>query len=157
MDGLGYTTMIEFAEPLARQRGLAIDRQAASSMSAQQLPEYEKLPTGKVIRRQFSDDGSLIKENHGYGMLEIVVEFTFEEGVKTSEIYFVNRRLVSRRSYEKARGAYPDMPPADATIEDVGKLIIQGARQQQRQNKKESEARFAASSESHLPRPTSTN
>jgi len=26
MDGLGYTTIIEFAEPLARRRGSALDR-----------------------------------------------------------------------------------------------------------------------------------
>ena len=120
-------------------------------MSEQQLPRYEKLPSGKEIRREFGDDGSLIKENHGYGMLDIMIDFWFEEGVKTDETYFVKRRLVSRRSYEKARGAYQDMPPADATIEDVGGLINQAARQQERQNKKESEARLAASAESHLP------
>src|SRR5580698_5237396 len=118
---------------------------------SEQLPQHETLPSGKVVRREFSDDGSLIKENHGYGILDIMIEFVFKDGVKTDEMYFVKHRLVSRRSYEKARGAYPDMPPADATIEDFGGLILKGARAQQRQNKKEAELRFAASAESRFP------
>jgi hypothetical protein len=32
MDGLSYTTVIEFAEPLARRRGSALDREAALSV-----------------------------------------------------------------------------------------------------------------------------
>jgi hypothetical protein len=126
-------------------------------MSDQQLPQYEKLQSGKEIHREFNDDGSLIIENHGYGMLDIMIEFTFEEGVKTEEAYFVKRRFASRRSYEKARGAYPDMPPADASLEDLGATMNKDIRQIYSQIKKEREARFAASAESKLPRPTSTN
>ena len=125
-------------------------------MSAQQLPQHEKLPSGKVIRRRFSDDSSLIEETNSYGTLDIAISLWYEEGVKTSEIYYVKRRLASRRSYEKARGAYPDIPPADATLEDLGG-VIKEVRQYQSLLKKEREARFAASAESKLPRPTSTN
>ncbi len=125
-------------------------------MSAQQLPQHEKLPSGKEIRRRFSDDGSLIEETHSYGTLDIAISLWYEEGVRTDETYYVKRRLASRRSYEKARGAYPDMPTADATLEDLSGLIKE-ARQYQSLIKKEREARFAASAESKLPRPTSTN
>jgi hypothetical protein len=126
-------------------------------VSAQQLPQHEKLPSGKVIRRRFRDDSSLIEETHSYGTLDIVISLWYEEGVKTTEIYYVKRRLASRRNYEKARGAYPDMPPADATLEDLGGVVNKEARQYQSLIKKEREARFAASAESKLPRPTGTN
>jgi hypothetical protein len=123
-------------------------------MSPQQLPQHEKLPSGKEIRRRFRDDSSLIEETHSYGTLDIAISLWYEESVKTSEIYYVKRRLASRRSYAKAQGAYPDMPPADATLEDLGG-VIKEVRQYQSLIKKEREARFAASAESKLPRPTS--
>jgi hypothetical protein len=126
-------------------------------MSEQQLPEYEKLPSGKVIRRNFDDDGSLLEEEHVYGILDIMISLCFEEGVKTGETYYVKRHLASRRNYEKARDVYPDMPPADAALEDLGGSINKEIRQYYSQLKKEKAARFAASAESKLPRPTSTN
>ena len=126
-------------------------------MNEEQLFKHETLPSGKTIRRRFSDDGSLHEETHGYGILEIAIQHSFEKGVKTEELYFAKRRMVSRRTYEKARVAYADMPPADNAIEDPGSLLLSGARKQQRQNKKEAEQRLAASAESRFPRPASTN
>ncbi|MFN7139057.1 MAG: hypothetical protein ACK4UN_06950, partial [Limisphaerales bacterium] len=76
---------------------------------------------------------------------------------KVDETYFRNRRMVSRRSYEKARVAYPDMPPADDSLEDTGAELLRAVRQQQRRNKAESERRLSESEESRFPRPESTN
>ena len=86
-------------------------------MNPKKLPEYEKLSSGKTIIRRYDDnDGSLVEETHGYGILEIAIKYTFSKGVKTDELYFAKRRMVSRRTYEKARIDYADMPPADGTI-----------------------------------------
>lgn len=117
---------------------------------------FENLPSGKHIRREFDRDG-LKRESHGYGIMEIEITSEFENGVKADETYFVKKRLVSRKSYEKARLAYPDMPPADNTIEDFGKLLLGDLRKQQKQKKAEAEQRLAASAESRFPRPEATN
>jgi hypothetical protein len=126
-------------------------------MNADQLFKHEKLPSGKAIVRRFNDDGSLIEETHSYGIVEIGIQYSLKDGIKTDEIYFAKRRMVSRRTYEKARAGYADMPPADNTIEDFGSLLLSGARKQQRQNKAEAERRLAKSAESRFPRPDSTN
>jgi hypothetical protein len=119
--------------------------------------KHEQLPSGKVIVGHFGEDGTLIEETHSYGLLEIGIKYDFKAGVKVDETYFAKRRLVSRRSYEKARVVYPDMPPADNSVEDFGALLLQGMRRQQRQNKAEAERRLAESVESRFPRPASTN
>ncbi len=119
--------------------------------------EHEQLPSGKVIIRHFGDDGSLVDEQHTYGVLDIGIKFEFGATNKVAETYFAKRRMVSRCAYEKARSAYPDMPPADPAIEDFGASLLQGARRQQRQNKAEAERRLARSVESRFPRPSSTN
>jgi hypothetical protein len=126
-------------------------------MNASQLPKREEFPSGKTIIRRFGNDGSLIGETHGYGILEFAIERSFKDGIKTDELYFSKRRLVSRRTYEKVRASYADMPPADNAIEDLGSLLLSGVRKQQRQNKAEAEQRFAKSAESRFPRPDSTN
>ena len=71
---------------------------------------YEQLPSGKVIARHLGEDGSVLEEQHTYGMLDIGIKYDFKAGVKIGETYFSKRRLVSQRSCEKARVAYPDMP-----------------------------------------------
>jgi hypothetical protein len=65
--------------------------------------------------------------------------------------------MVSRRSYEKARAAYIDMPAADVAMEDFGAGLLKAVRQQQRQNKADKAQRLTASAESRFPRPTATN
>jgi hypothetical protein len=102
-------------------------------------------------------DGSLVEEHHAYGVLEIGIQYDFTAGKKVAETYFAKRRTVSRRTYEKARAAYPDMPPADATIEDFGASLLRDVRKQQRQNKAEDKKHLAESAESRFPRPSSTN
>jgi len=118
--------------------------------------KHEQLSSGKLILRHFVD-GALVEEHHSYGVLEIGINYDFEGGMKAAESYFAKRRLVSRRTYENARVGYPDMPPADATVEDFGASLLRGARKQQRQNKAEAERRLAESAESRFPRPASTN
>ena len=119
--------------------------------------DHEQMPSGKVIVRHFGEDGSLVDEQQTYGVLDIGIKFEFKAGVKVDETYFSKRRLVSRRTYEKVRIAYPDMPSADNSIEDFGSLLLRGMRKQQRQNKAEAERRLAESAESQFPRPASTN
>jgi hypothetical protein len=126
-------------------------------MSENQLPAHEQLPSGKTIMRQFSENGILAEEMHSYGVLDIAVTCTFSDRVKTDETYIVNNRMASRRSYEKARLAYADMPTANCVIEDTGALLLQAMRKQQRRNKSEAERRLAESAESRYPRPASTN
>jgi hypothetical protein len=117
----------------------------------------EQLPSGKVIIRHFGEDGSLVEESHTYGVLDIGIRYDFKAGAKVDETYFAKRRLVSRRTYEKARLAYPDMPPSDEATEDFGSLLLREVRKQQRTNKAEAERRLAESAESRFPRPESTN
>jgi hypothetical protein len=117
----------------------------------------EKLPSGKLILRQFSENGSLVSEQHLYGALDVGISLDFKDGAKIGETYFVKRRLVSRRSYEKARFGYSDMPAADSAIEDTGSALLKGAREQQRRNSEEARRRLAESAEARFPRPASTN
>lgn len=126
-------------------------------MNTQRPPEHEVLPSGKTIIRQFGKDGSLCRESHNYGAIDIGISYTFQKGVKIEETYFSKSRLVSRKSYEKARANYPDMPPSDNSIEDWGKDLLRDLRAQQKQRKLETEGRVAESEESRFPRPTSTN
>jgi len=122
-----------------------------------QFRSYEKLPSGKSITRTPDKDGLLGTETHGYGLLEIAIKYEFDKGVKIDEVYFAKKRMVSRRSYEKARINYPDMPPADAAVADLGSALLREIRAQQRQKRAEREQRLAESEESRFPRPESTN
>ena len=99
--------------------------------------KHEQLPSGKTIIRHFGDDGSLVEETHGYGLLDIAIKYDFGSGVKSGETYFCRRRLVSRRTYEKARKKYKDMPRADGTLEDWGATLLRGAAREGRQRSAE--------------------
>ncbi len=99
--------------------------------------DREELPSGKLIMRHFGEDGSLVEETHSYGTLDIGIKYEFEAGVKVYETYFAKRRMVSRRSYEKARTAYADMPTADATLEDIGAQMLHAAAKERRQHRLE--------------------
>ena len=101
--------------------------------------KQEKLPSGKMIRRTFEEDGSLIEESHGYGLLDIGIKYEFEAGVKVRETYFAKRRIVSRRTYEKARVAYADMPAADGTLEDWGADLLKAVAKERRRRRMEAE------------------
>jgi hypothetical protein len=118
---------------------------------------FEELPSGKVIFRDFDAAGNLLCETHGYGILEIGLKRQFANGALIEETYFSKKRLVSRRSYEKAREAYPDMPPPDSSVEDWGKDILSRIRKEQRREKADAKRRLEASAESRFPRPASTN
>jgi hypothetical protein len=118
---------------------------------------FEELPSGKVVFRQVDAAGKLLFEMHGYGILEIGLKRQFADGVLIEETYFSKKRLVSRRSYEKAREAYPDMPPPDLSVEDWGKDILSRIRKQQRQERADAKRRLDASGESRFPPPASTN
>ena len=123
----------------------------------QHVFKHEQLPSGKTIIRLFGDGGTLVEEQHAYGVLDIGIKCDFAAGVKVAETYFAKRRIVGRRTYEKARGAYPDMPPPDVAVEDFEASLLRDVRTQQRQNRAEAERRLAESAESRFSRPSSTN
>lgn len=126
-------------------------------MKPQQLPERAVLPSGKTIVRLFNGDGSLSREQHTYGGIDIGISYKFRNGVKVEETYFSKSRLVSRKSYEKARQNYPDMPAPDVSMEDWGKDLLRDLHAQQKARKLETERRLAESEESRFPSPGSTN
>lgn len=86
--------------------------------------KHEQLPSGKVIVRHYGEDGALVEEQHTYGTLDIGISYAFKAGTKIDETYFATRRMVSRRTYEKARTAYADMPGADGTLQDAGAELL---------------------------------
>lgn len=65
--------------------------------------------------------------------------------------------MVSRRVYERARLAYPDMPPADSSLKDFSGWLMNEAQKERRRNRNDYQRRLAASEESRFPRPSSTN
>ncbi len=126
-------------------------------MNTQKLREHEVLPSGKTIIRDFDTNGLLCREQHTYGTLDIGISYTFQNGIKIEETYFSKKRLVSRKSYEKARVNYQDMPAPDIAIEDWGENLLRDIRAQQKRRKLEAEKRLAESEESRFSRPESTN
>ena len=121
------------------------------------VPKREQLPSGKVIISYFDDEAGLVADQHTYGAIDVGINREFKLGLIVDETYFVNSRRVTRRSYEKARLAYPDMPAADSSSEDLGRSVMQLVRAQQKQKKADAERRLAESAESRFPRPASTN
>jgi hypothetical protein len=126
-------------------------------MNARRVCEVEVLPSGKTINRRYDVKGALVEETHSYGILDVAIQWMFEGGIKTAECYFANRRMVSRKTYETRRLAYPDMPPADMAVEDFSGDLMRELRAQQRSNLAEAEDRLKQSAESRFPRPKSTN
>jgi hypothetical protein len=98
---------------------------------------HEQLPSGKVIIRHFDGEGALVEETHAYGTLDVAIKYDFRAGTKVDESYFAKRRMVSRRTYEKARAAYEDMPVADASLEDSGAALLRAAATEQRERRLE--------------------
>lgn len=96
----------------------------------------EELPTGKKVFKRFDDSGNLLEETQMYGMLDIAIKYEFSAGVKLGEMYFVKRKLVSRKRYEKALSDYPDMPATDAEVEDFGGELAKAVSQERQQQKK---------------------
>ena len=100
---------------------------------------YEELPSGKTITRDFYPNGSLARESHGYDLFDIGIEYRFIGGEKIEETYFANGRLVSRKTYEKTRVAYSDMPPADNKMEDWGADLLRSVAKEKRQHQVKAE------------------
>jgi len=100
--------------------------------------KYEKLPTGKEIFRDFAPDGSLAREQQSYGLIDIGIAYVFSGGTKVEESYFYKNKLVGRRSYDKARAKYPDMPAPDTGMEDWGTDVLRAAAKESREHNLES-------------------
>jgi hypothetical protein len=109
------------------------------------MQAHEQLPSGKTIMRQFDGDGRVMSETHTYGTLDIAIAFEFTDGVKTGEMYFVNKKLASRKRYEKARVEYADMPCPDTEVEDFGGELLKDVRAQRQQR--------ARAAKEHIPDP----
>lgn len=100
------------------------------------MNKVEELPSGKRISWSFDHSGELLSEMHGYGLLDIAIQIYYQTGSIVSEMYFVKRRLVSHARYEKARADFPDMPPADASLEDLSGDLAEGAARERRKHRK---------------------
>ena len=100
--------------------------------------EYQKLPSGKQIFRDFDANGSLVREQQSYGLLEIGISYDFRGGAKIEETYFSKKKLVGRRRYEKARAKYPDMPEPDKGMEDWGTHLLRARAEETRKRNLES-------------------
>jgi hypothetical protein len=102
-----------------------------------QIPAFgntrEELPSGKVIMQVFYY-GELVQESHIYGAINIGIQYSFKDGIKNGEIYFCKSRMVSRKTYEKVRLDYVDMPPANDTVEDVNAKLLKIATAEQRKH-----------------------
>jgi hypothetical protein len=107
--------------------------------------KHEQLPSGKVIMRHFDGEGALVEETHAYGILAVAIKYEFRAGAKVDETYFAKRRMVSRRTYEKARTAYPDMPAADSTIQDGGAELLRAVAKERKER--------SAAAKHHFPDP----
>jgi len=105
--------------------------------------ECLRLPTGKQIVREFDADQNMVSEMHSYGkdgLLDIAISFSFDHGRKTSEMYLHNRRLVSRKTYERQRSKYPDMPPPGSSMEDATAALLKLAAREKREHSKAAKA-----------------
>ena len=64
--------------------------------------------------------------------MDIAIKYDFRAGAKVDETYFTKRRMVSRRTYEKARATYTDMPVADGTLQDGGAELLRAVAKERR-------------------------
>ncbi len=104
---------------------------------------FEQLPTGKSVVKKFADDGALIEELHSYGALAIGFQCRYESGVRVNETYFAKGRLVSRRTYEKARSAYSDMPSADIELGKWSVRLLQAVAKEKKERRAAEKTRQA--------------
>jgi hypothetical protein len=100
------------------------------------MKKVEELPSGKCIRWSFDPNGELLSETHSYGLLDIAIQIDYQAGSVVSELYFIKRSLVSRARYEKVRADFPDMPPADAALEDLSGDLVKSASREKRERRK---------------------
>lgn len=78
----------------------------------------KEFPSGRVFSRTFDENDNLVSETHRIGLIDILLEATFKGGSKISETYIVKKKPATKKRYEKERELYPDMPPADSSMED---------------------------------------
>lgn len=122
------------------------------------MNETEKLPDGSILNRRFEDgrldsitqvwehpsgrhtivrfdaNNTKVEELHSIGV-KMMLTMRFKGGAKISETYICNRRLVTRTTYEKMRATYPDMPPADSSLEDSNAELLTLAREERKAKK----------------------
>jgi len=98
---------------------------------------HEQLPSGKVIIRHFAEDGSLVRRATLMPCWRL--EFsTTSNWVKVSENILFQTSNGQSPILRKAHVDYSDMPPADNAIEDLGSLLLQGMREEQRPKQRRS-------------------
>ena len=80
--------------------------------------DWKTRSVGYTVDRQLGPGGDLLSETHCYGILEIGLVTKFFGGNKTGEMYFLRGKPTTRLKYEAARTKFPEMPPADGSLED---------------------------------------
>jgi hypothetical protein len=83
-----------------------------------------KLASGKTVMSQHDEAGRLTSETYSHGVLRIGLQRDYEPSGTVTEMFFVNRKLVSRARYEKERAAFPDMPAPDVSNVDFGAGLL---------------------------------
>ena len=83
----------------------------------------------KVHDRQFDAGGKLLRETRGYleangSRLAILLMREYKAGRVIGETDIVKGRVVSRRSYDKARVNFPPMPAPNTSIEDRNARLL---------------------------------
>jgi hypothetical protein len=94
-------------------------------MASTMAKEFEEHPSGMKIIRHLDDDGRIVSESFGYGMLDFCLSRKVHPDGSIEETYFAKREMISQARYEKLRVNYPDMPPADPSLVDLGSELLE--------------------------------
>lgn len=92
-------------------------------------------PAGKRTTVEFDENGVKIQEIHSYAT-DIILFIAFS-GNERSETYIHKNRLISRKTYEKVRMAFPEMPPADSSLEDQNAELLKLVGKQKKMKRSE--------------------
>jgi hypothetical protein len=110
-------------------------------MASTMTEQSETYPSGMKLIRHLDDDGRIISELFGYGMLDFSLNRQFYPDGSIEETYFSKRRMISRARYEKLRANYPDMPAADTSLGDLGGELLELAKLEKAARKKTADVR----------------
>ena len=119
------TSELNFIKPTFEQETLVDGTTVLRRLEAGNLVETSErrtLASGCELLRRYDAQMQLVEEIYGYG-IHILLTRCYQNGQKISETYLYHKRLVSKRSYEKARLDYPDMPAADASLHDTAAAL----------------------------------
>ncbi len=131
---MSEATEHDFIKPTFEQETLVDGTVVLRRFEAGKLVEASErrtLASGCEQLRRYDARMQLVEEIYGYG-ITILLTRRYQNGQYVSESYIYHKRLVSKRTYEKARLDYPDMPVADADSHDTAAELNQLMRLERR-------------------------